>query len=1004
MKDKRVALLLVGILSSIALLVGSMAIAMLYQTAIKEGGAHLRSMVQSQARLIEAMARHEREVSERLGQEPSTAIATVLSQVRDAHRHYAGLGATGEFTLARREGAHLVFLLSLRHDHPDKEKPLPFNIEKAEPMQLALSGRSGIIVGADYRGERVLAAYEPVALLDLGLVAKIDLSEIRAPFVRAGMTTFAMTFGLVLIGTILFFRITRPLLTKLQERERLLDNVLENIPHFVFWKDRDSIYLGCNRQFAKVAGVDSPAAIVGKTDYELAWETAEADFYRNVDRAVMESRVPQLNIEESQRQADGTEATLLTSKVPLRSATNQVIGILGIYADITERKRTETALRESEQRFHQMAETIGEVFWLLPPDYQSILYISPAFEQVWGRPCAELYANPLLWLEAIHPEDTSRVVHALEGLAKGESYDMEFRITRPDGTVRWVRDRGYARRDATGKVVLTSGVVSDITARRKAEAQLPKLARAVEQSPASVVITNLAADIEYVNPKFTEITGYTLDEVRGENPRLLKSGKIPAEVYTCLWRTITSGEEWRGELLNKKKNGTLYWEYASISPIKDQDGTITHFLAVKEDITGRKAAEQCLRDSEERFRALVETSSDWIWEVDRHGRYSYVSPKVKDLLGYEPEEVLGRTCFDLMPSAEQTPIAAAFRKLMEARAPFAAVENLCQRKDGTLAVLETSGVPIFEASGQFAGYRGVDREVTERKTSEIEREALQRRLVDMSRQAGMAEVATGVLHNVGNVLNSLNVSASLVADKLRASRTPRLARIARMLSDHADDLATFLCQDEKGRQLPQYLTSLAQHLASEHDLFTREVDSLLTNVQHIRQVIARQQTYTGLSGVLEPVAAQTVVNDALAIQAVHLCEIEVVREFAALSPILMDRHKLLQILLNLVQNAKHALNERGAEQKRLLARVNLTENNRVRMQIVDNGIGIPREHLMRVFEFGFTTKATGHGFGLHASALAARELGGTLTCESDGPGQGATFTPEIPFKRAEAMA
>ena len=264
-------------------------------------------------------------------------------------------------------------------------------------------------------------------------------------------------------------------------------------------------------------------------------------------------------------------------------------------------------LRESENRYRRIIEGLT--------DYQYSVRIengraaettqSPACGTVTGYTPEEFAADPFLWFRMVAPEDRELVQERVQQiLAGGDIPPLEHRILRKDGAVRWVCDTTILLKDAFGKLLSYDGVIKDITERRQSEEKLRKLSLAVEQSPASVIMTNAGGDIEYVNPKFTKITGYTMDEVRGKNPRMLKSGETERDEYRRLWHAIKAGREWHGEFHNKKKSGELFWESASISPVRDEKGAITHFIAIKEDITERKRAEEELKQNEVRRHEL----------------------------------------------------------------------------------------------------------------------------------------------------------------------------------------------------------------------------------------------------------------------------------------------------------------------------------------------------------------------------------------------------------------
>ena len=275
----------------------------------------------------------------------------------------------------------------------------------------------------------------------------------------------------------------------------------------------------------------------------------------------------------------------------------------------------------------------------------------------------------------------------------------------------------------------------------------------------------------------------------------------------------------------------------------------------------------------------------------------------------------------------------------------------------------------------------------------------------VSRQAGMAEVATGTLHNVGNVLTSINVSAALVTNRLRQSRVFNLSKALLLLRDHSSNLASFLTEDPKGKVLPAYLETLADHLAAEQSEILLEMDNLNRNLEHVKEIVGMQQSYAKLSGVLETLLPADLVQDALRMNlgAFERHGVMIIRQFENVPPVTVDKHKVLQVLVNLMRNAKYAMDEFGPPEKRLTVSVASRGAGKVAISVSDNGIGITSENLALIFSHGFTTKRDGHGFGLNSGLRAARELGGNLTAFSEGIGKGATFCLELPTAKTSSQ-
>jgi two-component system, NtrC family, sensor kinase len=281
------------------------------------------------------------------------------------------------------------------------------------------------------------------------------------------------------------------------------------------------------------------------------------------------------------------------------------------------------------------------------------------------------------------------------------------------------------------------------------------------------------------------------------------------------------------------------------------------------------------------------------------------------------------------------------------------------------------------------------------RTAELE--VTHKTLLEISRAAGMAEIASNVLHNVGNVLNSVNISASLVTHRVKESRISSLGRIATLLTDHQADLGTFFSSDARAKRVPGYLTQLSSFLLAEQASTLEELESLRGNVEHIKEIVAMQQNYARVSGYEEITNVRELVEDSLRMDLGSLSrhDVELVRELEEVPPMVLEKHKALQILVNLIRNARHACTD--SERADKCVTVRLTHSaGWMRISVSDNGVGILPEHLTRVFNHGFTTRKNGHGFGLHSGALAAKEMGGKLTAHSDGPGRGAMFTLELP--------
>jgi PAS domain S-box-containing protein len=423
--------------------------------------------------------------------------------------------------------------------------------------------------------------------------------------------------------------------------------------------------------------------------------------------------------------------------------------------------------------------------------------------------------------------------------------------------------------------------------------------------------------------------------------------------------------------------------------------------ALQEEIKERQRAETALKTAEQRYRSIFENSVEGIFQTTVDGRYLVANPTLARIYGYDSPEELQQAMTDIGARLYVDPNRRAeFKRQIAERGQVLGFESEIYHKNGSKLWISENARAVHDEHGKLLYYEGTVEDITSRKRNEAALQKAQADLLQATRTAGMAEVATGILHNVGNVLNSVNVSANCIADALRKSKIPQLSKAAGLIKDNNETLVDFLVSDPKGKLLPGYIIDLSAHLATEHVGLLQKMEQLKTHLDHVKQIVAMQQNYAKIGGVKETVNLSEVVEDAIRLNSGGLSRsrIEVVREYDPSATANLDKHKVLQILVNLVRNAEHACAQSVKDRKQVTVRVS-NEGERIKISVEDNGIGIPSENMVRIFKHGFTTKKDGHGFGLHSCAITAKELGGTLKAHSDGDGLGAVFTLDLPIQR-----
>jgi PAS domain S-box-containing protein len=520
----------------------------------------------------------------------------------------------------------------------------------------------------------------------------------------------------------------------------------------------------------------------------------------------------------------------------------------------------------------------------------------------------------------------------------------------------------------------------------------------LDSAPAALYYVDAARGFDYCNAEYRRIFGLRPDQrpnewAQGVHPEDIERIKQGWADY-CLrprpmafeYRTRPEGEAVR-----------FYSEHVMPLGGGGYIGTIT-------DVTDLVAARGELHKQSTLLEAVISDLPVGLLACDVSGTITHCNRAAAELHGTQPDE---------LDSSGSAALAADIF-LMDGVTALADEDRPLARalRGETVSNLELTVVPreapprttlssarrLLGPEGQVLGAVAVIQDTTERKAREMELERVHKELVTASREAGMAEVATNVLHNVGNILNSVNISASLVAERLRQSKAAGVSRLAAMLVEQGERAGQFIAEDARGKRVPEYLAALGAQLLADQHAALEELALLRDNLEHIKDTVNMQQSYAKLCGVTETIEVVDLVEDSLRLNAgaFERHGVALRREFAEVPAIQVDKHKVLQILVNLVRNAKYACDDSGRPDKLITLKISPLLAG-VSITVQDNGIGIPPQNLRRLFQHGFTTRASGHGFGLHSGAIAAQELGGTLRAESEGEGRGSAFTLELPL-------
>jgi diguanylate cyclase (GGDEF)-like protein/PAS domain S-box-containing protein len=498
----------------------------------------------------------------------------------------------------------------------------------------------------------------------------------------------------------------------LREKNQLLDSIVDNIPNMIFLKRASDLRFEFFNRAGEVLLGHGQDELLGRNDYDL-FPIQQADFFTGKDRAVL-AQNDIVDIPEERIETPHGTRILHTKKLTLRDEQGQPQHLLGISEDITERKLAEEAVRISQEKFATIFNQAPLGIALIDSFAGKIYEVNPRFAQIAGRTIEEM--TTIDWMTITHPDDVQKDLDnmALLNAGKIPGFSMDKRYIRPDGSLVWINMTIAPLRGEQNVSPRHLCMIDDITERKQAENSLRKLSLAVEQSPNSIVITDLDANIEYVNESFIAVTGYSLGEVIGQNPRLLQSGKTPKSTYDEMWTHLTRGEMWNGEFINRRKDGSEYTEMARMCPVRQADGSISNYLSVKEDITERKLVE-----AELRIAAIAFEAQEGMMIADANHVILRVNHAFTEITGYTAEEAVGQTPEMLNSDRHNAAFYAAICQSVQQNGSWQG-EIWSRRKSGEVYPEQLTITAVSGEAGEITHYVTNMYDITLRHAAELQ--------------------------------------------------------------------------------------------------------------------------------------------------------------------------------------------------------------------------------------------------------------------------------------------
>src|SRR5581483_9645461 len=465
--------------------------------------------------------------------------------------------------------------------------------------------------------------------------------------------------------------------------------------------------------------------------------------------------------------------------------------------------------------------------------------------------------QPLLSQPILHLVQTARTVAAEKNYSlravKSSQDELGVLIDGFNEMLSQIQERDSALQSARDNLELrvqerTRALQREILDRKRAEEALRESQQLylslVEHLPVCMYRKNIEGRFVFVNARFCKLKGFPADQILGRTPAEVSTPDLAAQADIHHADILQNGKSLELEETYRQADGSIQYFQVVKSPVFGADGSIVGSQGMLLDITQRKQAEAELAYERELLRALLDSSPDHIYFKDRDSRFIRASRELAERFGVPPEGMIGKSDFDFFQEEHARPAYDDEQEIIRTGNPIVGKVERETLKDttGEFFVLTTK-MPLRNRAGEIIGTFGISKDITGLKQAEAKLEAAHRQLLETSRLAGMAEVATSVLHNVGNVLNSVNISGALIAERLKKSKVGSLAKIAALFEEHSADLPGFFASNPKGRQVPGYLKDLSAHLVGEQEEILKELGSLASNIEHIKEIVTMQQSY-----------------------------------------------------------------------------------------------------------------------------------------------------------------